>query len=326
METAEINPVLQEKPRRKFRDSCFMIILMTLLILLLGQFLGGTLTGIPAAVLLMLTNPEAVVQVAAGASYMDYFSPATQTILAYLPTIGVWIVGVLFICIPKKNRPIWKTVARGTRGNNLKMLLLGLLAGFGLNGVCILIAWLSGDIRLDFGCFQPLPLLGIFVAVFIQSSSEELICRGYLYQRLMRSYQKPALAIAVNALLFAVLHLFNNGITFLSLLNIAVVGLLFSLIIYYLDSLWCAMALHAAWNFTQNIIFGLPNSGNPSVYSIFVLDAESARDSFAYNIRFGIEGTLVACAVLILASVGLYVYGKKSGRKPTDIWKVPTQV
>ena len=57
-----------------------------------------------------------------------------------------------------------------------------------------------------------------------------------------------------------------------------------SLMVYYMDSLWCAFAVHTAWNFTQNILFGLPNSGINVPYSVFKLNAATARDSFAYNI------------------------------------------
>ena len=136
----------------------------------------------------------------------------------------------------------------------------------------------------------------------------------------MRSFKKPAVAIIGNALLFALLHLANAGVTALSILNILAVGILFSFVVYYIDSLWCAMAIHAAWNFTQNIIFGLPNSGMISSYSVFQLDAESASNSFAYDVGFGIEGTLFASILIILACIGIYAWGRKHGKKPRNIW------
>ena len=44
-------------------------------------------------------------------------------------------------------------------------------------------------------------------------------------------------------------------------------------------------ALHQR-NFTQNILLGLPNSGNVVPFSIFKL--EGAADSLVYNVGFGI--------------------------------------
>lgn len=58
-------------------------------------------------------------------------------------------------------------------------------------------------IALSFVTFQPITLIFLFMAFFIQSSAEELLCRGFLYQRLLKSYGKPMVAIVGNALQFA---------------------------------------------------------------------------------------------------------------------------
>jgi len=204
------------------------------------------------------------------------------------------------------------------------MLLLGFLLGFLLNAFCILIASLHGDIQLTFYGIEPISLILIFVMVFIQSSAEELICRGYLYQKLLHRYHHPMIAMVGNAALFAVLHLLNNGVTVLSVINIFLCGMAFSLLVYATDSLWIAMAAHTAWNFTQNIIFGLPNSGIKPAYSMFLLNQNSARNSFAYDTGFGIEGTLVVTILFMLICIVLYLYSKKryaTTNGPTNIWE-----
>lgn len=104
----------------------------------------------------------------------------------------------------------------------------------------------------------------------------------------------------------------NSGVTALSVLNIFLVGLLFSMCVYYFDSFWMVAAIHTSWNFTQNILLGLPNSGNVVPFSIFKL--EGAADSLAYNVGFGIEGTALACVVLVAACVCAYVVGQRVGR------------
>ena len=152
---------------------------------------------------------------------------------------------------------------------------------------------------------------GGIAAVFVQSSAEELVCRGFMYQRFLKSYGKPSIAIVGNALFFGVLHLSNEGVTFLSLVNIFLFGILFSFIVYYMDSIWCAFAVHTAWNFMQNILFGLPNSGIVVPYSMFKLEAGTAANSFAYHVGFGIEGTLLANAVLLAAGIAMYFWGKR---------------
>ena len=276
------NTILKEPKRRKITDNILVLYLLATLLILLGQTAGMLLGFLP-----FMTGSDAAI-----------------TVYMYISFIGLWAVALLYMRFTKKNRPILLAIGSRASGNNVRNLLIGFIIGFGLNGICILAAWLHGDITLYYDSFQPLSFVLIFVSVFVQSSAEELICRGFLYQRLRQSYRSPAVAIIGSSLLFAILHLGNEGVTALSVLNIFVVGILFAFMVYYMDSLWCAMAMHAAWNFTQNILFGLPNSGLVSPYSVFRLDAAAAKSSFAYNVGFGIEGTLFADAVLILACCG----------------------
>ncbi len=288
----------KSQTKRKFSDNILVLYFLSVLLIILGQFLGMLLGIFP-----FMTDTEAAV-----------------TAAMYLSFIGIWTLTLLYLRFTKKNRPILQAVGRNATGNNWKNLLLGTALGFGLNGICILAAWLNKDISLYYDSFRPVSFVIIFIAVFVQSSAEELVCRGFLYQRLRRSYQNPAVAIIGNSMLFALLHLTNEGVTILSVLNIFIVGILFSFIVCYMDSLWCAMAMHASWNFTQNILFGLPNSGIVSPYSVFRLDTAAARDSFAYNVGFGIEGTLFADMVLVLACICMYLWGRKTGRKPVSVW------
>ena len=83
------------------------------------------------------------------------------------------------------------------------------------------------------------------------------------------------------------------------------IGIIFSLIVYYYNSLWAAMCFHTLWNYTQNIIFGLPNSGAVSEYSIFKLEAASATSGFFYDVGFGVEGSIGSTLVLavVLAAI-----------------------
>lgn len=291
---------------RRLGETLPILYLEAVVLVMAGQMLGGILVGIFSICL---------------GSYIEQIYDVWYTASIYAAFIGIWIVTLLFIGIGGRRRAILQTLGRKSSGNNGKNLLLGLVAGLGMNGACILTASLHQDIVLRFESVRPVSLLVIFVMVFIQSSAEELVCRGFLYQMLLKGSRRPVFAIVGNSLFFAVLHLFNQGVTVLSILNIFLFGILFSLIVYYMDSLWCAFALHAMWNFTQNILFGLPNSGIVVPYSVFKLDAASAQNSFAYNVGFGIEGTILADAVLFAGCAALCLWGRKYGRKSLGVWK-----
>ena len=287
----------------RWYDFFLFPLLISYVLMFAGQILGIIITNIPLKLLVNEDNHD--------------FLRILQT---YLLFIGMWIVIFLY-CLIKGNRPIIKAITPFCKGNTVKYLLLGFLLGFLQNAFCIVIALLHKDIFIYFDAFNILELIVLFLAVFIQSSAEEMLCRGFLYQRLRRSYKNPAIAVIGNAVLFSLLHIGNPGVNGVALLSICMVGLFYSLLVYYCDSIWMPMAAHAAWNYTQNIIFGLPNSGIVSPISIFKLDATTAKDSFAYNVGFGVESTIVAVLLLGVSCLIVYLWGRKRNKKPTDIWK-----
>jgi len=238
----------------------------------------------------------------------------------YLICIGVWIVIFLFILIPKKNRPMLKGLGYSRNGNTVKGFLAGLLLGFGTNALCVAGSLITGDIKLSYFGFEPLTLLIFFTAVFIQSTSEELVLRLYLYQKLRRRYRHPAVAILVNTIFFMALHMANPGFNVSAAVQMLLVSLIFSMLVYYYGCFWAAAAFHTAWNYTQNLIFGLPNSGLISSYSLFKLDAVSARSGFFYDVSFGVEGSIGCCVILFLLGIFLFIKNRGRGER-IDLWE-----
>lgn len=235
---------------------------------------------------------------------------STAFLLQYLSFIGIDILVLVYCALFEKDlfRSFLHPKQGGSAGNTVKSFAIGLLIGFGMNGLCILLAWLHGDLHFYVGRFQPLYLLCALVCVCIQSGAEELITRGYMMGALQKRY--PVwVAIAANALFFGVLHLTNPGITVLSFLNIVLIAAALSLVMYYFGSIWLCVAVHSMWNFTQNLLFGLPNSGLVSKSSFLHLDA--ASDSLFYDATFGVEGSLTAVIVISLFAVGVVLVGRK---------------
>ena len=74
------------------------------------------------------------------------------------------------------------------------------------------------------------------------------------------------------------------------------------------------MGLHTMWNFTQNFVFGLPNSGLVSQVSIFRLDVANGISNHMYNYEFGIEGAIPALVLDCLLGILCLVLAKRDGR------------
>jgi hypothetical protein len=65
--------------------------------------------------------------------------------------------------------------------------------------------------------------------------------------------------------------------------------------------LWGVFGIHTVWNWTQQVVFGLPNSGvavSPE-YSLFVVTPNTSLPEPIWGGGFGPEGTLAASLVLL---------------------------
>ena len=163
----------------------------------------------------------------------------------YFTFLGVWIIALLYCYFTKKNRPIINALTPICKGNTVKYLLLGLLIGFAQNAFCIMVALLHKDIHIYFDSFNLSQVIPLFIVIFIQSSAEELLCRGFLYQRLRRGYKNPAIAVVGNALLFSLLHAVNPGVSPLALLSVFLLD--FSIRLWFI----IAIQYGCLWQHTQ---------------------------------------------------------------------------
>lgn len=302
MEIDESKNTLQDaetqgkKRKHPIRHMIWATVLISLALMTLGELLG---------ILLTMLIARAIAPVSDGAAFL---------LDIYVPFLGIDLLVLLFCLLAEK--PIFRSFlhrrhAGGGAGNTWRLFGLGLAAGFVMNGACVLAAWLHGDIGLSLGRFHPLYLFVALVTVCIQSTAEELLTRGYMMGALRERYSVWP-AIIVNSLFFGALHLFNDGVTVLAIADIVLFGFALSIAMYYLDSLWFCAAVHTAWNFTQNLIFGLPNSGIVSRSSLFHLEA--ARDSLFYNVGFGVESTVMAVLTECLLALTIVLRARRKAK------------
>ena len=284
------------KPRKKVRHMIWAVCLIALALMTLGQLLGEIGTAVLARAL-------------------NITDGATLFLFMYLSFIGIDLL-VLLYTLPCE-RPIFRSFGHvgpnGGSGNTWKLFGLGLLVGFGMNALCILAAWLHGDLDFSRGVFRPLYLLAALGCVCVQSGAEELLCRGYMFAAVKERYN-IYVAAAVNALFFGALHLMNNGVTVLSIVNIVLFGLALSVVMAKTESLWFCIAVHTAWNYSQSIFFGLPNSGIVSRGSF--LHLEASTDSALYSAAFGVEGAVTTTLVLLVLTLAVLLIARRRQANP----------
>ena len=279
----------------------------------IGQLVGAILNYVLLDILVSIIKPELI------------GNPCLETFKQYFDFVGIWIVFITYFSTRKMEKGIIDVLSTKLRGNNILCFACGLLLGFVMNFTCGLLAMKNGDFTIGFVGFKPLQTLLIFIVVMIQSGAEELLCRGLLYKKLTRRFGEGIKPIIISSLLFAFLHIFNSGLTLVAFINLILAGTIPAMIMYYFDSIWMCIAEHTAWNFTQNILLGLPNSGIRVPFSIFALNSNVVKDSFFYNVGFGIEGSVMATIVhLVVIALMFFVMNKR--RKPEyDVWQGITE-
>ena len=262
-------------------------IFLLVFFLYLGNFLGGLVVWN-----LFFALPSDVFQI-----IMFAIDPLFMDLLIFLFPAGLVCLWVLAV---ERRSPIGLGFYKEKAWLEL---LKGGLIGFLLIGAVVGLQVLTGSIHLsyfDFSFENILNLILILPFWFIQSGTEELLTRGWLFP-VVSKHTRIWIGTAVSSLLFAILHLQNPSINWISLLNIALFGLLACLYVLKTDNIWGISAIHAAWNCFQGSFFGLSVSGLSTAYAPMRFENGDVPE-FMSGGGFGPEGSLFSSLVM-----GVYI-------------------
>ncbi|MFS9189807.1 CPBP family intramembrane metalloprotease [Streptococcus parasanguinis] len=199
--------------------------------------------------------------------------------------------------------------------NWLKYLAWGILLSLLQMGVIALVYQVFGigTFELNELSLEPiLFILGLFPFWLLQGGTEEVATRGWLLTRIAARTNLP-LAIVISSSLFGILHMGNAGVTFLSVLNIILDGVLAGLLFIYTDSIWLVVAQHGTWNYVQGNLLGFQVSGTGADASIFSFTMGSGPDWLTGG-EFGAEGSIITTLVLLVSVVIVYLLGERNER------------
>lgn len=193
-------------------------------------------------------------------------------------------------------------------------LLIGWGIGFAMMTTIVVVMLLTGALQLDAILFSGPNLINLIAIApfwFLQSGTEELLTRGWLFPVVSKK-TNLVIGTAVSSLLFSFLHIHNNAVTWVSLLNIALFGLLACLYVLYTDNIWGISAIHATWNCIQGHFYGLPVSGISPAYSLMSFSTSNQPDYLTGGM-FGPEGSIYASLVMgvVILFLGFGLWKKK---------------
>lgn len=187
----------------------------------------------------------------------------------------------------------------------------GLLAAVALYGVGFGLSLAFGlvsvtGVQLDWGW-----LSGSFLFFLLVAVTEELMFRGYILGRLLRTRMNKFLSLFISSLMFACLHLMNPNMALLPMLNLILAGMLLGVTYLYTRNLWFPISLHLFWNWLQGPVLGYEVSGNKFGESLLKLHLSD--NTLLNGGAFGFEGSLICTVLMVILIGGIICGGERKG-------------
>ena len=177
----------------------------------------------------------------------------------------------------------------------------GLLLGFVLFSAVVVVLWLAGSYHVNGFNDHVNWAYGLLVAGIGAGIGEEIVMRGVLF-RVIEEGMGTWWALVISAAFFGFAHAFNPGATLWSSVAIMIeAGVLLALLYHVTRSLWACIGLHAAWNITQGLIYGVAVSGG---HAEGWLDSTLTGPDWLSGGAFGAEASVVT----VLMSLALSAY------------------
>jgi len=134
-------------------------------------------------------------------------------------------------------------------------LFVGIVYSFVFDALGVLDVKYNG---MNWNDYIPLFFIG-GIGLFIQTSTEELMFRGYLSQFMCRVFNNPVFIITIPSLIFASLHIGNiakfNGSLY-TMIPYFISSYLYGWAAYKSGSLWMPIGLHWSNNFSGMLLIG----------------------------------------------------------------------
>ena len=194
----------------------------------------------------------------------------------------------------------------------------GLLAGSLLFSSVVATLWMFGSYHVT-GFNHHIQWLPAFLKVGIGAAIfEEIVFRGVIF-RITEEGLGTWAALVISSLIFGFMHGSNPAATAWSSSAIAIeAGLLFGLLYHVTRSLPICMGLHAAWNFCQGTVYGIPVSG---LKADGWLVSTRSGPAWLSGGLFGAEASVVALTLCSLCSIALLIVALKRHTLVPPSWR-----
>jgi len=191
----------------------------------------------------------------------------------------------------------------------------GTLLGFGLIVLAMIFISVFFDLTLNI-TISPRSLLTaavIFGVLLTAAMAEELMFRGYPFQRLVEGLGATGAVVVLSAL-FGAVHMQNPHVSdnrwvqIFAFANTLLIGIVLALCYLRTRALWLPWGLHFGWNATLGAVYGLPVSGISQFAT--VVKGKAIGPEWLLGGRYGLEGGMLGTVVILLGLGYVLVFVK----------------
>ena len=280
----------------------------------IGKFIQFPITRIFIAILFLA--PVSILANLIGLELLKSLAEPYYTLLRYLRDI---ILFILFLVAYRsytnyvENR---KALELNTK-SFIPEIGLGFFISIGVVCFMVILLMLLGYYRID-SFNSPQVFADRIAEYYMGSFIEELIFRLILF-KLVEEFAGSWIGIIVQGLVFGFAHIGNENATIWTSLSLVISDtILFGAAYMLTRRIWLIWGMHFSWNFFQEGIFGMPNSGyqKDGLIRPIINGPEWITGG-----KFGIEASIIS--TLILFVLGLIILKKaiEKNQLVLPVWK-----
>ncbi|GGA10988.1 CPBP family intramembrane glutamic endopeptidase [Dyella caseinilytica] len=195
---------------------------------------------------------------------------------------------------------------------------VGVIAGVLLFTVTAGALWLFGSYHVTGTHPHVAWLLALLTLGIGPGLCEEIVFRGVLF-RIVEEGLGTWGALLISAIFFGGAHMLNPDATVWTCTAITIeAGLLIGMLYHVTRSLWLCMGLHAAWNFTEGTVYGIPVSG---IDTDGWLISHRTGPEWLSGGAFGAEASVVLVGICSICTLALIAVALRRGSIVAPSWR-----
>ncbi len=242
--------------------------------------------------------------------------PQNEYTTNMIELFGFIFITIAVILFAKKiYKSSWYEIGFVRRGA-AREFVIGIALGGAVFTACVIILFLFKGVKIENFNFTPVLLLQfipLLLAWCVQSNAEEVLSRGFLFFAVSRK-SNIYIGIIVSSGFFAAMHLGNEGMGILPILDLSLFGIFAALYMVKRGNIWAPSGFHAGWNCFQGNVFAFPVSGSDAGEAF--IEVSTHGPDWLSGGAFGVEGSIVSILVqtVIILKFVYDIFFKNKGR------------